>query len=80
MMKIISNAKCPALFKKIILYCWGAGIKLSFKAHLPFSAESWTNLRFCFKLWMMPLPCIYGTELVFRFQGLRYFTGTNFRA
>lgn len=35
---------------------------------------------FCFKLWMMPLPCIYGTELVFRFQGLCYFTGTNFGA
>lgn len=59
MMKVISNAKCLALFKKIILYCWGAGIKLSFKAHLPFSAESWTIVWFCFKLWMMPLPCMW---------------------
>lgn len=68
------------LLKKKNLYCWGACIKLSFKAHLPFSAVSWMTLCFCFKLWMMPLPCIYGTELVFRFQGLCYFTGMNFRA
>lgn len=55
------------LFSKKLFCIAGVLALSSVSKHIFFFSRKLDKFVFCFKLWLMPRPCIYGTELVFRF-------------